>query len=146
MITQLYVGKIAIPMELTSVIILESHQPGLFFHVVLKFNLLQQAAGFGAQYDSDWKIGFSPVPREELWFTFASDFSYFKKIWRFLFRWAHLEWTNGNVNLQHVHILNPQASLLLGWSFDATACKLLKDFVGNRPVQTSQALAKPWQP
>ena len=42
-------------MELTSIIILESHQPGLFFHVVLKFNLLQQAAGFGAQYDeSDW--------------------------------------------------------------------------------------------
>ena len=79
-------------------------------------------------------------------YTFASDFSFFKKIWRFLFRWAHLEWTNGTVNLQHVHILNPQASLLLGWSFDVTACKLLKDFVGNRPVQTSQALAKPWQP
>ena len=57
--------KKAILMELTSIIILESHQPGLFFHAVLKFNLLQQAAGFGAQYDeSDWKIGFSPVPRE----------------------------------------------------------------------------------
>lgn len=51
--------------------ILESHQTGLFFHVVLKFNLLQQAAGLGAQYDSDWKIGFSPVPREELWFKWA---------------------------------------------------------------------------
>ena len=80
--------------------------------------------------------------------TFASDFSFFKRILRHLYRQAALPWTSDTVNLSFIHVLHPQLSLLLGWPSDIeqSALSLLRDFIGHRPITSAQALAKPWQP
>ena len=79
-------------------------------------------------------------------FTFASDFSYFKKLWRFIFKWAELPWTTGTCTLSHIRIFFPQASCTIGWSHDSEATHFLHDFIGQRPASSAQAFAKPWQP
>ena len=78
--------------------------------------------------------------------TFAADFSYFKKLWRFLFAWADLSWTTGTCTMSHVRIFCPQASCTIGWSHDSEATRFLHEFIGQRPAFSSQAFAKPWQP
>ena len=77
-------------------------------------------------------------------FTFAVDFSFFKKVWRHLASWANFEWTSCHISLRHLNILNPQPAVWIGWDFTKEASKLLKDFVGNRPIQSAQALSRPW--
>ena len=79
-------------------------------------------------------------------YTFAVDFSFFKKVWRHLAKWANFEWTSCQFSLRHLNILNPQPAVWIGWDFTQEASNLLKDFVGNRPIQSAQALAKPWNP
>ena len=79
-------------------------------------------------------------------YTFAVDFSFFKKVWRHLAKWANFEWTSCQFSLRHLNILNPQPAVWIGWDFTQEASNLLKDFIGNRPIQSAQALAKPWNP
>lgn len=78
--------------------------------------------------------------------TFASDFTFFKKIWRHLAKWAGCDWTVGQVSLRHLNILNSQPSIWLGWSHDDECNSFIRNFVGRRAVQSAQALAKNWQP
>lgn len=78
--------------------------------------------------------------------SFASDFSYFKKVYRFICKWSKLDWVTGSVDLSLVRILNPQPARCLGWRNDNVFLALLSDFVGRRPVTSAQALARPWQP
>ena len=78
--------------------------------------------------------------------SFASDFSYFKKVYRFICKWSKLDWVTGSVDLSLVRILNPPPARCLGWRNDNVSLALLSDFVGRRPVTSAQALARPWQP
>ena len=64
--------------------------------------------------------------------TFAADFSYFKKLWRFLFAWADLPWTTGTCTMSHVRIFCPQASCTIGWSYDSEATRFLHEFYRSK--------------
>ncbi len=47
--------------------------------------------------------------------SFASDFSFLKKVYRFICQWAKLDWVTGSLDLSLVRILNPQPARRLGW-------------------------------
>lgn len=79
--------------------------------------------------------------------TFAADFTYFKTIVRNLFRVADIPWGE-TVVLAGVGIVAPQFGVQCGWPADISSRTLnaICDFVGARPIVSSQSLAKPWHP
>ena len=79
--------------------------------------------------------------------TFASDFSYFKRIARLVFKKADIS-LGTKVALTSVGIIPPQEGVQCGWPTETAERTLhaLRDFVGARVVANSQALAKPWFP
>ena len=119
----------------------------LLFLVMRPVTLLELYVMFRASFLGKYPLladGVPPGPFQV--FSFAVDFSFFKKLWRHLARWANFEWTSCQLSLRHLNILNPQPAVWIGWDFTQEASNYLRDFVGNRPVQSAQALAKPWNP
>ena len=80
--------------------------------------------------------------------TFASDFSYFKKAFRFLFEQAGLSRCQGHLSLSGISIFAPLPAVQIGWlsQTERAVCDALVDFVGQRPIYTAQGLARPWNP
>ena len=80
--------------------------------------------------------------------TFASDFTYFKKIFRHIFRSAGIQLAFKEIDLTRVNIVNPQPAICMGWCCETETCVFgqLQRFIGNRPVSSSQGLARPWRP
>ena len=79
--------------------------------------------------------------------TFASDFSYFKKVVRLLFQKADISWGD-SVALSFLRIYIPQQGVQVGWTVEVEdiTFNALSKFVGSRPVVSAQSLAKPWSP
>ena len=79
--------------------------------------------------------------------TFASDFSYFKKVVRLLFQKADISWGD-SVALSFLRIYVPQQGVQVGWTVEVEdiTFNALSKFVGSRPVVSAQSLAKPWSP
>ena len=78
--------------------------------------------------------------------TFASDMNCFRKALRHLLTKSGLTFSPDKVDLSCVKIFVPQVAVQLGWPHDVEhhVLSLLAQFVGSRPITTSQGFAKPW--
>ena len=78
--------------------------------------------------------------------TFAADFRYFKKCFRWLCDRAMIPWKSGMVDLSEILIFTPQPAIMLGWKgeVESTVLSALSDFIGHRPIRTAQGFSKPW--
>lgn len=79
--------------------------------------------------------------------TFASDFTYFKRVLRHVFGLANIPFGD-KIALTFLRIMPPQDSVQLGWpsALEDEVYSALRTFIGNRPVTNSQSLARPWRP
>jgi len=111
-------------------------------------SLLEIYVGFRCSRDgrSPLCCGHSVSPYHVI--TFAADFKYFKKIFRHVFESADVELVYRSIDLTSVKIVNPQVAIRLGWGHELETQVLsrLQQFIGQRPVSSAQALARPWQP
>ena len=78
--------------------------------------------------------------------TFAADFRYFKKCFRWLCDRAMIPWKSGMLDLSEILIFTPQPAINLGWKgeVESTVLSALSDFIGHRPIRTAQGFSKPW--
>ena len=78
--------------------------------------------------------------------TFASDFGFFKRIFKFLREQAQFSLSPQKVDLSHVNIVAPQTGVQIGWSHavEEDVFVALTAFVGMRPVKNHQGFARPW--
>ncbi len=79
--------------------------------------------------------------------TFATDYSFFRKMLVQLLRDSFGHSGEGHIDLSFLGIHMPLPAVCCGWPADVEVQSIsaIKAFVNNRPVKSAQALSKPWR-
>ena len=112
-------------------------------------SLLELYAGFRLSIDGRcYLVCFGGVESVFDTVTFARDFDFFKKVFRFICQKAEILWMTDRISLNHLSIFIPSPAVQFGFrsALDSEVSLALRTFVGDRPVATSQGFSKPWRP